>query len=78
MMIHDDPDECLSRFSSLHPEVLPYPNTYFQRIRQMTDRELKLVITHLHEEKKRRVEERTKILNEIPSKKRKKKKNAQL
>jgi hypothetical protein len=73
-MIHDDPDD-LKIWTPQSPKILPWPKRYFEQIQEMTDRELKLRATHLHEEKQRRL----KILLEMPSKKRKKKKktNAQ-
>ena len=71
-MIHDDPDD-LKVWTKKGPKILPWPSRYFEEIQLMTDRELKLRATHLNEEKQRRI----KILSEMPSKKRKKKTNAQ-
>jgi len=73
-MIHDDPDD-LKIWTPQGPKILPWPKRYFEQIQEMTDRELKLRATHLHDEKQKRI----KTLLEMPSKKRKKKKktNAQ-
>ncbi len=73
-MIHDDPND-LKSWKPPSQRIIPWPNRYFEQIQEMTDRELKLRATHLHDEKQKRI----KTLLEMPSKKRKKKKktNAQ-
>ena len=73
-MIHDDPDG-LTPLTPKGPKILPWPEAYFERIREMTDRELKLRAVHLNEEKKRRIQ----VLSEMPKTKKRKKKrtNAQ-
>ena len=73
-MIHDDPDE-LTIWKTQGPKIIPWPKPYFDRIQEMTDRELKLRATHLHEEKLKRIETRTKELQGMPSKKKKRRKN---
>jgi len=73
-MIHDDPDE-LTPWKPQGPKIIPWPKHYFDRIQEMTDRELKLRATHLHEEKLKRIETRTKELQGMPSKKKKRRKN---
>ncbi len=72
-MIHDDPKELTYPQA---PKIMPWPKAYFERVREMTDRELKLRATHLQEEKFRRIDERTKILREIPNMKKRKKAKA--
>ena len=53
-MIHDNPDD-LNIWTPQGPKILPWPKRYFEQIQEMTDRELKLRATHLHDEKQKRI-----------------------